>query len=170
MRKIILFIAASLDCYIARKDGGIDWLFIDADYGYKKFYAGVDTLIVGANTYRQAQGWKQWPFAGKKCFVMTRQKKMKKDSRVEFAANALSLARKLKKEKGKNIWLVGGSQIISVLANAGLVDELVLSIHPVVLGQGIPLFADMKKEKWLELGKVKSFKSGLVQLSYKLPI
>ncbi len=164
MRKIVLFIASSLDGFIARENGGTGWLFSDADYGYKKFFASVDTVLVGRKTYEQALGFGSWPFEGKKCVVLSRKKL--RDKRVEFSGDAVSVAKKLKRQKGKNIWLVGGSQIIFALMNAGLVDEIILSIHPIVLGKGIPLFASITRETKFALAGVKRFKSGLAQLHY----
>ena len=158
MRKVILFIASSLDGYIARKDGGIDWLFSDDDYGYKKFYSSVDTVIMGRKTYDVAKGFEKEPFAGKEVIVFSR----KRDG---CANDPVKASMQLKKKKGKNIWLVGGSQIISVLMNAGLVDEIINSVHPIIIGNGIPLF-DRIDETSLKLINTKRFPSGLVQLHY----
>ena len=74
MRKIVLFIASSLDNFIARKNGDVSWLFTDQDYGYKKFYYSVDVLLVGRKTYEQALSFGEWPYIGKKCYVFTRKK------------------------------------------------------------------------------------------------
>ena len=164
MRKIILYIASSLDGFIARKNGEIDWLFSDADYGYKKFYASIDTVLVGNKTYRQSLGFEEAPFKGKQVFVFTH-KPGKPAPGVQFVTNSVGLVKKLKNAQGKHIWLCGGSQIISVLLNSGLCDEIILSIHPIILGSGIPLF-DVQKEINLKFVKSKSFPSGLVQLHY----
>ena len=72
MRKVKLFIASSLDCYIAREDGGIDWLYTDADYGYTRFYDSIDTIIMGRKSYDQSLTFDEYPYKGKKVYVFTR--------------------------------------------------------------------------------------------------
>ncbi len=166
MRKVNLFIACSLDGYIAGPKGEIDWLFSDGDYGYAKFYKSVDAIIMGRKTYELSLGFDKWPHPGKKTYVLSRRKSNKADTRVEFASNGVELTKKLLKEKGKLIWLVGGGQAIKDLLNANLIDEYVISIHPVILGSGIPLFTGIKKQHGLKLHGVEKFNSGLVQLKY----
>jgi dihydrofolate reductase len=126
MRKMILYIAASLDSYIARRDGSIDWLkpydFGEEDYGYNAFYAGVDTLLLGRNTYTQMLSFGAWPYAEKKCYVFSREPI--DDPRVSALGDPVPAARKMKEEPGKDIWLVGGSMAVSLMVNARLVDEL----------------------------------------------
>lgn len=168
MRKLVLFIAASLDGFIARKDGSIDWLFSDADYGYSKFFKSIGTVIVGRKTYEQALGFGEYPFKGKKCYVFTAKQKGRKDANATFVSEPVSFSKKLLKSAGKDVWLVGGSEIISLLMNAGLVAEIIVSIHPIILGSGIPLFNKIKKEITLRLIGSKEFRSGLVQLHYQV--
>ena len=168
MRKVILFIASSLDGYIAREDGGIDWLFSDADYGYSEFYGSIDTVIVGRKTYDQSLGFDEDPYKGKKAYVFTHDKHAS-DGRADFVSSDIAdFVKKLKRMKGKDIWLVGGSDIVSILFNAGLVDRIILSIHPAVLGRGIPLFKGLTWEMQMKLAKTISYPSGLVQLHYEL--
>jgi dihydrofolate reductase len=171
MRKVKLFIASSLDCYIAREDGGIDWLFTDDDYGYTKFYDSVDTIIVGRKSYDQSLAFEEYPYKGKSVYVFTR-KKVRKNSNeqgVEYIdTNIQDFVTSLTQSIGKDIWLIGGGEIVSVLLNAGLVDEIILSIHPIILGTGIPLLRDIQKEVNLKLENSLSFDSGLTQLYYKV--
>jgi dihydrofolate reductase len=166
MRKIILFIASSLDGFIAREDGSIDFLFTEGDYGYKKFLASVDTVLMGMKTYRQVLTFGDYPYREKRSIVFTREKKLKKDNNTEFNSDPVTLVKKLKKHKGKDIWLVGGSEIITVLMNAGLVDEIINSVHPILLGRGIPLFKDIRKDVKLKLVNSKGYESGLLQVEY----
>jgi dihydrofolate reductase len=171
MRKVKLFIASSLDCYIAREDGGIDWLYTDADYGYTKFYDSIDTIIVGRKSYDQSLTLDEYPYKGKKVYVFTRKKVRKKNNEqdVEYIdTNIQGFITSLTQSIGKDIWLLGGGEIASVLLNAGLVDEIILSIHPIILGTGIPLFRDIQKEVNLKLENSLSFESGLTQLCYKV--
>lgn len=167
MRKVTLYIACSLDGFIARKDGSIDWLFNDADYGYQEFYDSVDTLLIGRKTYEQALGFGEWPYLGKKCYVFTRKKDLH-DGRVVFTQNLVAVTKELLAQPGKDIWLVGGAEIITALLNTRLVNELRIFVHPIILGDGIPLFKDIDKEIKLELVKTVSFDSGLVELRYRV--
>jgi dihydrofolate reductase len=171
MRKVKLFIASSLDCYIAREDGGIDWLFTDNDYGYTKFYDSIDTIIVGRKSYDQSLAFEEYPYKGKKVYVFTRKKVRKNNNEqgvVYIDTNIQDFVTSLTQSIGKDIWLIGGGEIVSVLLNAGLVDEIILSIHPIILGTGIPLLRDIQKEVNLKLENSLSFDSGLTQLYYKV--
>ncbi len=171
MRKVKLFIASSLDCYIAREDGGIDWLYTDADYGYAKFYDSIDTIIVGRKSYDQSLTLDEYPYKGKKVYVFTRKKVRKKNNEqdVEYIdTNIQDFVTTLTQSIGKDIWLLGGGEIVSILLNADLVDEIILSIHPIILGTGIPLLRDIQKEVNLKLENSLSFDSGLTQLCYKV--
>jgi len=165
MRKVRLFIASSLDGYIAREDGSVDWLFSDADYGYSEFYGSIDTVVMGRKTYEKSLEFEEHPFRGKKVYVFSRSVKEKG---VEFVSDVVGFMKKLVRSKGKDIWLVGGSEIVSIFLNEGLIDEIILSIHPVILGRGIPLFKNVQKEVWLKMQKSVSFDSGLVQIHYVL--
>jgi len=171
MRKVKLFIASSLDCYIAREDGGIDWLYTDADYGYTKFYDSIDTIITGRKSYDQSLTFEEYPYKGKKVYVFTRKKVRKNNNEqdVEYIdTNIQDFVTSLTQSIGKDIWLLGGGEIASVLLNAGLVDEIILSIHPIILGTGIPLLRNIQKEVNLKLENSLSFESGLMQLCYKV--
>lgn len=171
MRKVKLFIASSLDCYIAREDGGTDWLYTDADYGYAKFYDSIDTIIVGRKSYDQSLTFDIYPYKGKKVYVFSRKKERKNNNEqdVEYIdTNIQDFVTSLTQSIGKDIWLLGGGEIVSVLLNAGLVDEIILSIHPIILGTGIPLLRNIQKEVNLKLENSFSFESGLMQLCYKV--
>lgn len=160
MGKVSLFIATSLDGFIARKNGGIDWLF-HGDYGYKKFYSSVDTVVMGRKTYELAKKLEKEPFKSKRIVVFTR----RTVKGTEFSRDPASTLRKLARGNGKRIWLVGGGKIARVLMNAKMIDELIISVHPRILGSGIPLFEGMRETK-LKHVKTKAFKSGLVQITY----
>lgn len=169
MRKVILFIAASLDGYIARKDGAIDWLFTEGDYGYQEFYQSIDTTLTGNTTYQQTLTFGEFPYPGKTNYVFTRNQNQAKHNQVTFVSSDVpDFVRQLKQASGKDIWLVGGGQINTILLNAGLIDEMIVSIHPIILGEGIPLFAGQPREKKTTLVAVKSFDSGLIQLHYQI--
>ena len=167
MRKVILFIATSLDGFIARKDGTIDWLFTDDDYGYKEFYGSIDTTLTGGVTYRGTRTFGEFPYPGKTSFVFSRKPPVNDRNPVNFiSSDVAEFVRRLKLKTGKDIWLVGGGQINTILLNAKLIDKMVISVHPVILGEGIALFGERPRESFFELTDHKAYTSGLMQLTY----
>jgi dihydrofolate reductase len=169
LRKIKLFIASSLDGYISREDGDIGWLFTDADYGYLKFYNSIDTVLMGRRTYDKALEFNKYPFKNKKSYIFSKNRLAKtKDRDVEFISDIIEFVKHILKMKGKDIWLVGGSDIISIFLNANLIDEVILSIHPIILGKGIPLFKNIHRQLDLKLINSGSYTSGLIQSHYEV--
>jgi len=168
MKKVILFIATSLDGYIARENGDIDWLYTDQDYGYKDFLDSVDTILMGGKTYRQVLGFgEEWPYADKKSVIFTHDVSQQSNDEITFIHHDIPGAiDRLRKEKGKDIWLVGGAEINTILLEEGLIDELWLFKMPVVLGKGIPLFNEVPKESWFKIHDIEEFDSGLVKMIY----
>jgi dihydrofolate reductase len=167
MRKIILFIASSLDGYIARTSGAVDWLFTNQDYGYADFLAGVDTILMGRRTYEQVLSFGEFPYKGIQCFVFSRTRGGERDEYVTFISdNIESFIEGLKNSTGKNIWLVGGLEVIQYFIIHDLIDEFVISVHPIVLGDGIPLFRAPLPMRILSFKKCWAFDTGLVQLTY----
>lgn len=113
MRTVVLFIATSLDGYIAGPAGGIDWLFHDQDYGYAEFYDGVEYLVMGHKTYETALSFEEWPHPGKRTFVFIRTGRAKGRPDVYFVdEDVSSLVNRLKAGDGGHIWLVGGPELI----------------------------------------------------------
>ena len=166
-RKVVLFIACSLDGYIAGIDGDIGWLFTDQDYGYADFLKRVDTIIMGRTTYDQLLRMGDYPYQGKECYVFSRSV-IGGDEHAEFVNSPVTeFIEGLRTREGKDIWLVGGSEIIYHFMMAELVDEFIISAHPFILGQGIPLFKAGIPTSKVRLEGVESFASGLVQMSYK---
>lgn len=170
MRKLKLFIASSLDGFIARPDGALDWLPDDGDdYGYNDFIATVDTTLMGGKTYRDVLSLPKFPYMNLDNYVFTRQKNIKKDVNVKFVSDQIcQFTRDLKIKAGKDIWLVGGGEIIAEMYNVGLIDEYVIATIPVILGKGIPLFFSLDRQENLQLIDSKSYPSGVVQLTYKV--
>ncbi|HEY9626803.1 MAG TPA: dihydrofolate reductase family protein [Coleofasciculaceae cyanobacterium] len=167
MRKVVLFIASSLDGYIARPSGEIDWLFADQDYGYTPFLESIDAVLVGRTTYEQILTLGEYPYVGKKSYVFTRNSDRTSDQNVEFISeDVTSLVKRLQSSEGKDIWLAGGSILIRDFMRHQLVDQIILSIHPTILGEGIPLFANAIAPSSLNLTHCQRYDSGLVQLSY----
>ena len=174
MRKIKLYIASSLDSLIAGENGSIDWLFSDADYGYTEFYDSIDTILVGRKTYEQSLTFEEYPYKGKKVYVFTHSAKEQLDkeaSDVEYIDKDIpEFVRRLIQQpvSNRDIWLLGGGEIVSQFLNADLVDEIILSVHPIILGKGIPLFNKIEQLIKLRLVKSIPFESGLVQLHYSI--
>lgn len=167
MKRVKLFIATSLDGYIARPNGDIDWLYTDQDYGYTDFLQTVDTILMGGKTYRQVLGFGDWPYATKQSFVFTHDLEAKSQEDITFIHHDITgCVRRLKEGSGKDIWLVGGAEINTILLEAGLIDELWIFQMPVLLGAGIPLFNQTKKENWLQIKDVEEFDSGLLKTIY----
>ncbi len=168
MRKVILYIAVSLDGYIARKDGSIDWLpqpgETDSDFGYKEFYDNVDTILMGKKTYDQVLTFGDWPYPGKECIVFSREDQQDTEN-VKFAKNPVSTLKERKQKPGKNIWLVGGSGLNTVLLEGNLVDEIIIAIIPKILGEGIPLSGKIEKDVEFKLDKSEVF-DGIIMLYY----
>ncbi len=166
-RPVQLFIACSLDGYVAGPRHEIDWLFSDQDYGYTPFYAGVDTLLIGRKTYEVACSFPAWPYAGKDVVVFTRRTPPPDDPRVRFTAETpAAVVRALRAKPGKALWLVGGGELLSAFLNAGLVDDAALAIHPILLGGGVRLVPPGTLRTKLKLKDEVRFDSGLVLLSY----
>jgi dihydrofolate reductase len=166
-----IFIATSLDGFIARPDGRIDWLSIveqpGEDYGYAAFYETIDTIVVGRKTYETALGFERWPHSGKRCVVMTSTEPKPRHGETFFAGDPMQLVDRLTGEGAKRIYVDGGSVIQQFIA-AGLLSDLTLSLVPVLLGEGIPLFARIGWDVRLDLTSSRAFESGLVQIEYRV--
>ena len=168
MRRVRYYVASSLDGYIARTDGSIGWLFHDADYGYAAFYSTVDTVVMGRTTYELSLSFGPYPFSGKKAYVYSKTRTGTRDEHAEFlAGDVRTFVAGLRAQPGRDIWLVGGAQLAREFLAADLIDEYIVSIHPVLLGSGIPLFPVNARETVLRFEGVRTFPSGLVQLRYE---
>jgi len=164
-----VFIATSLDGFIAKPDGTFDFLSIveqpDEDYGFAEFFATVDALVIGRNTYETALGFPEWPYAGKRCIVLTHRETPSVHGEQFFAGEPLALVEQLALSGAQRLYVDGGAVIRTFLAE-NLIDDLTVSIIPVLLGQGISLFGAEVPEQRLILQNSQVFASGLVQLSY----
>lgn len=172
-RKLILYIACSLDGYIAKQ--GDDLSFLDRvqkeneDYGYHDFMVSVDTVILGRKTYDWVMTQVDtFPHINKETYVITRTKKPGKGNLTFYTGDLKNLVANLKSKPGKNIFCDGGAEIVNELLKGKLFDELIISIIPVLLGEGIRLFKNGRPEQALKLISAKEFDTGLVQLHYKI--
>lgn len=166
-RKVKLFIATSLDGYIAGPHGEIDWLFTDQDYGYTEFISGIDTIIMGRKSYEATLNFDEWPYKGMVTYVFTRRTDHPADPKVTFTSEPIAdFINNIRKIPGKDIWLMGGGELIGSFLNAGLVDEATIGIHPIILGDGIPLIPKGTKQTRLHLTDEKRYETGLLLASY----
>ena len=174
MKKIKLYIAASLDGYIARPDGELDWLLkypmpTGTEYGYKDLMDSIDVVIMGGRTYREMLCMDiVWPYKDKKTYVVSRNS-METEENIEFITeNIIEKISELQDEEGKDIWLVGGGELITMFFNEGLIDELQICYIPIILGAGIPLFPNNPKESNWELIGNTTYDSGIIKIDYQI--
>ncbi len=175
MPRIKFYIAASLDGFIARENGSIDWLTEyennpETDYGYSEFYASIGTVLMGRKTYEQVLGFGDWPYNEKKSYVFTRQKEpLRREKNVEFISGDIRhFVRRLMENTEEDIWLVGGSQLIKVFLEESLVQDIIVFVVPKILGRGILLFDRIEKEIRLRTGRVERYENGLVRVEYEI--
>ncbi len=174
MRKIKLYIATSLDGYIADIDGGLDWLtnFPNpeiSDYGYSDFYNTVETLVMGGSTYQSIVDMDiPWPYAEKHTYVISRTKKAVSNTVEVVNENIISETLKWKSTNGKDIWLVGGGEMVSLFLNNNLVDAMEITVIPTFLGKGIPLFPTVKKTSNWRVTEVVKHYNGVTTTQYEL--
>ncbi|MBP0904256.1 dihydrofolate reductase family protein [Mariniflexile gromovii] len=174
MRKLSLFIATSIDGYIAKPNDDLSFLKLvekeGEDYGYSKFTSTIDTIIIGRKTFDYVVkeiGASHYDNGKRDVFVITRTKKTSIGKIKFYTGNLTELVQKLKSEKGKNIYCDGGAEIINELLKNDLIDELIISVIPILLGNGTRLFIDGRPEQTLQFLSVKTFDTGLTQLHYK---
>jgi dihydrofolate reductase len=175
-RKIIVMIAVSADGFIARKDGGVDWLDrprTAGDYGMGRFWKSIDTILWGRKTYdmilKFQQEGKAAPdmFGGVKNFAFSRKPPKKVLAGFEFVTEPIKqFAKRLRSAPGKNIWMMGGGGIIASFLDAGEIDEFIISVIPTFIGEGIPLIAPKRRTVPLKLLSTKKFADGVVTLHY----
>ena len=172
MRKSILYIAISLDGYIAGPDEDLSFLDIvqreDEDYGYGDFIQTVDTVIMGRKTYDWIMDHvPEFVHADKTTFIISRTERQSTENTRFHTGDLSDLVRRLKTESGKNIFIEGGAEVVKTLLLDDLIDEYVISIIPVLVGGGTKLFEDGRPQQTLKLISTKQFDSGLVQLHYQ---
>ncbi len=166
MRNVILNLAISLDGFIEGPKGEYDWCLTDQDYGMNSFLNSIDTIIMGRKSYQVMLDNMPEPYPGKKIVVFSNTLETVVPNASIAEEDLLSTMRQLKAAKGKNIWLYGGAALVQDCMTFGLVDELWLAVHPIILGSGKPLFEGLSQS--LTLISSKSYDSGLVMLKYKI--
>ena len=181
MPEVVLYIAASLDGYIARSDGAVDWLDDlpepgdgpDGDYGYGEFFASVGAVLMGRITYEQVLSFDvDYPYPGTDGYVFSRSRAGQRDDNVQFVefvdgTDMAAFVGRLKAAGKGNIWLVGGGQLVREFLCLDLIDRFELFILPIVLGEGIPMFPPPSPEMKLDLAGCRSYGNGMVWLTYR---
>ncbi|GLY11631.1 dihydrofolate reductase family protein [Pseudobacillus badius] len=179
-RRIILDLAVTLDGFIEGKNGEVDWCIMDPEMGFTKFLNQIDTILYGRKSYDE---WGQyipkaedpdsdkevWDLVhSKEKYVFSKTQKGTDEKAVFINDHIFEEVNKLKNKPGKDIWLYGGASLITTFINLGLVDEFRLSVHPVILGEGKPMFIDINQRVHLKMVNARTFSSGVVQLIYHL--
>ncbi|QDS34114.1 dihydrofolate reductase family protein [Brevibacillus brevis] len=179
-RRIILDLAVTLDGFIEGKNGEVDWCIMHAEMGFVHFLHQIDTILYGRKSYDL---WGQFSpdmentdaekeFWGlvhsKEKYVFSKTRKGTDNQAIFINDHILEVVNQLKNKPGKDIWLYGGASLITTFIHLELVDEFRLSVHPVILGEGKPLFMDIKQRVNVKLVNTKTFSSGVVQLIYQL--
>jgi dihydrofolate reductase len=164
-----VFVAMSLDGYIALPDGSVEWLDavrIDGeDYGFDAFFASVDTMLMGRLTWESALRFEPWPYAGKRIVVLTHRPAEGSHGESFRAGEPTAILAGLHAEGARSVYVDGG-EVISRFLREGLLDELTISVIPMVLGDGIRLFKGELPRRAMRLAGSRVFSSGLVQLRY----
>jgi dihydrofolate reductase len=180
MRKVTFGGANSLDNFIARKDGGYDWILWGEDAAelMKDYWQNIDTIVMGRRTWDVAvanapkpkkKKKESDPFAGVKTYVFSRTLEAgEQDGAVIRNDDPGAFVRDLKQQEGKDICIMGGGELGRELLEAGVIDEIGFNIHPVLLGSGVPLFHEMKRQIDLELIECRAFKNGCVYVLYRV--
>ena len=181
MRKVILGLGISLDGYIARKDGAVDWLSMDWDYDWTAFFKAIDAVLMGRKSWEAALGVMSKskskisnPYAGMETYVFSNTLKESGVESVEIVSgNLKEFIENLKRKDGKNIWLSGGGELAKSFLDEDLVDEIHLGVTPHLLGAGIPLFPELAREIPLRLVSSRTCKhkkedNGMLELIYEV--
>lgn len=171
-RKVILGLGISLDGYIARPDGAVDFLFMPKDYGpeWTKFMRGIDTAIMGRKTYevgKKLSGGKI-DTMGLKTYVMSKTLPAgEREGLIFTRSSAKELVREIRKTPGKDIWMMGGGESARVFLDEDLIDAMYLGVIPTLIGEGIPLFPPGYPERTFTLVENKAFSRGMIALKYE---
>lgn len=174
MRRLSLFIAISLDGYIAKPNDDLGFLKLveteGQDYGYEEFVSTIDTIIMGRKTYDyviREIGASHYDNGERDVYVITRTERPSVGKTKFYTGNLIELVQSLKRKNGKNIYCDGGAEIINQLLKYDLIDDFFISIIPILVGNGTRLFKDDRPEQTLEFVTAKTFDTGLTQLYYK---
>lgn len=178
--KVSVFIGISLDGFIARQDGDLDWLhandgtdgeqFGEEDYGYQEHWNKIDTLVLGRHSFETVLGFNQWPYEGKRVVVLSSGQPTIPDSladKVEILSGPVEEVARSLYDSGSRHLYVDGGQVVQSFLRAGLVTDMVITVAPVLIGEGISLFGPLEEDIRLELQECRGYPAGYAQLRYK---
>ena len=171
--KFIVYIATSADGFIARMDGSVDWLDRPrpkGNYGMAAFYRSIDTCVLGRKTYEQSAKFGMADgYSGKRNYVLSRTLTKTASPKVTVTNdNPAAIAHRLRAENGRDIWLVGGAELIASFLDAAAVDEFIIHVIPQMIGEGIPLVSPRHRDLPLSLLSCRKFSDGVVRLHYSI--
>ena len=180
--QVTIHMVASLDGYIARKDGSIDWLETSDEFeggdtldpGFvEAFLKTIDCYVMGSRTYETALSFEAkgfgWAYGDKPTFVLTHRELLRTRDTVEFYSGDLAEFVNGRLRPGfRSIWFVGGGEVSAECLNRGLADEIRYSIVPILIGDGIPFFGTINRDIALHLAEVKAYRSGMTELRYEV--
>ncbi|MGC3962770.1 MAG: dihydrofolate reductase family protein [Rhodocyclaceae bacterium] len=170
--ELIYYVATSLDGFIATADGGIDWLAPfeggAQDYGYAAFIDRIDAVVMGSATYEKCLGFGEWPYAGKRVWVLSSRDLDAADADVTITPDEPdAVMREIAAQGLRRVWLAGGGMVAGEFRRHGLITGYIVSVIPVVLGNGIPLLGHSGDQEQLELLESRAYPDGIVQLHYR---
>lgn len=170
MRKIVVYLAVSADGYIAAEHDRVDWLEqvqTEGDAGYSEFYNSIDTVILGRRTYDWiCENAPEYPYKDKESYLLTTGEPTVENP-VTVVRDVEKLVQELRQKEGKDVWVVGGGRLIAGMLQKGLVDELRMTVAPVLLGSGVALFPEKMNRTWMKLEKVVQY-GQFVELDYSI--
>lgn len=171
--EVVYYVACSVDGFIATSDGGVEWLSAveheGEDFGFAEFFASIDAMIMGSRTYEKVTELGEWPYHDTPCWVLSRRRLLPHTRGVTVTdADATEVLSEVADRGLHRLWLVGGSRIASSFLADGRIDECIVSVIPVLLGHGIPLFTDQQGHERLELIGCRQCAGGVVGLRYQV--
>lgn len=166
--RVALYIAMTLDGYIARTDGAFDWLSAveqpGEDYGYRAFYDSVDAVVMGRGSFDVCARFSSWPYPDRPSYVFTTRGTAAAQPHVEFVSGAIApVLEHLAAQGHRRVWLLGGGVLARAFQAEGVLDEYIISVVPMLLGSGLRMFPSPWMEERLRLVESRSYPSGLVQ-------
>jgi dihydrofolate reductase len=168
-RRVKYFVAVSLDAYLAGPEGQVDWLFTDQDYGMEEFLRTIDAVLIGRKSYEFMLAHNQRAYPGVTNYVFSGTLRASDYPDVHvISADVAQTVAQLRAHKGKDIWLMGGGQLFKRLLLADSVDDVIVAVHPILLGQGIPMLPEIGISTKLNLKNITPYKTGLITLHYEL--
>ncbi|MDA0525077.1 dihydrofolate reductase family protein [Methanococcoides alaskense] len=171
VQKKILYIAMSLDGYIATKSGSVDWLIDIPGYDfYDTFIKDIGAVVMGRKSYEMILSFGiEWPYKFARSYVLTHSNKFEDTDLVKFTNIPVKeLVEELSSETEKDIWVLGGGEVVREFLESKLIDEIIIGVMPILLGEGIPLFREGAYKTQLKLLDVKQYEKGMVQLHYEM--